>query len=205
MEQRAELVRAARQLYEIGGFTATDGNLSARISSTSFWISPTGAEKGGIVEDDFVQIDEKGRKLSGSGEPSTEWAVHLAIYRKREDIGAILHAHTPHLTAFAAAHKIPDTAILAEAELMIGGICLVPYAPPGSASLAEQIIFCGLNSGVYLLENHGAVAVGKTTEEALHRMERAEFLAKVMLLAEKIGGGIPLSKAQLQQLQQQGR
>ncbi|MBU1706970.1 class II aldolase/adducin family protein, partial [bacterium] len=91
------------------------------------------------------------------------------------------------------------------AELMIGGICLVPYAPPGSASLAEQIVFCGGNSDVYLLENHGAVAVGKTTEEALHRMERAEFLAKVMLLAEKIGGGIPLSKAQLQQLQQQGR
>ena len=204
-KQRAELIRAAKRLDEIGGFVATDGNLSARISSNSFWISPAGVEKRGILKDDFIQIDENGRKLSGQGEPSTEWAVHLAIYREREDICAILHTHTPHLTAFAAARKIPDTAILAEAELAIGRICLVPYAPPGSASLAEQIIFCGGNPGVYLLENHGAIAIGKTAKEALHRMERAEFLAKVTLLAEKIGGGIPLSKAQLQQLQQQGR
>ena len=205
MEQRAELVHAARRLDEIGGFTATDGNLSARISSNSFWISPAGVEKGEIVEDDFVQIDENGRKLSGQGEPSSEWAVHLAVYREREDICAILHTHTPHLTAFAAAHKIPDTALLAEAEFAIGGICLVPYALPSSTALAEQIIFCGGNPGVYLLENHGAIAVGKTAKEALHRMERAEFLAKVTLLAEKLGGGIPLSKSQLQQLQQQGR
>ena len=205
MEPRAELVRAARRLHEIRGFTASDGNLSARISSNSFWISPAGMEKGGIVEDDFIKIDENGRKLSGQGEPSTEWAVHLAIYRERKEIECILHAHTPHLTAFAAARKLPDTALLAEAELAIGGICLVPYAPPGSRALAERMISTGKNPGIYLLENHGTIAVGKTVEEALHRLERAEFLANVALLSEKIGGGIPLSKAQLRQLQQPGR
>ena len=205
MDQRAKLVHAARRLSEIGGFTATDGNLSARVSSNVFWISPAGVEKGSIVEADFVHIDEHGQKLSGEGEPSTEWAVHLALYRMRDDTNAVLHTHTPYLTTFAAAHRIPDTAILAEAGLAIGGICSVPYAPPGSASLAEQITHCGGNSGVYLLENHGAVAVGKTVMEALHRMERAEFLAKVSLLAEKIGGGVSLSNAQLEQLQQLGR
>ena len=204
-DTRIALVKAARRLHEIGGFPATDGNLSARGGPCLFWISRSGVEKGTIAEDAFVLIDVSGGKVDGYIKPSSEWPMHLAIYHKREDICAILHAHTPYLTAFAAARKIPDTAILAEAELAIGGICLVPYAPPGSAFLGKEMVISCATPGVYLLENHGAVAVGKTVVEALHRMERAEFLARVMLLSEKIGGGIPLSEAQIHQLRQQGR
>lgn len=199
-DPRAALVQAARHLDEMGSLPASDGNLSAKVGPQLYWISPSGKEKGQIAVDDFVLIDGSGRTVSGHGKPSSEWPMHLTIYRQRPEVHGILHAHPLHLTAFAAAHEVPDTAILAEAQLAIGGICLVPYAPPGSVFLGSEMIISCANPGVYLLENHGAVAVGRTVVEALHRMERAEFLAQVSLLSEKIGKAVPLSQQQISEL-----
>lgn len=199
-DPRAALVHAARRLSEIGGLPASDGNLSARVGPRLFWISPSGIEKRGITPDVFLLIDDSGCVTEGEGRPSSEWPMHVALYGERREVNCILHAHPPNLTAFAAAHRVPETSILAEAEAMIGEICLVPYARPGSASLGKEIIACGASPSLYLLENHGAVAVGGEVEEALHRMERAEFLAQVSLLAEKLDGAIPLSETQLAEL-----
>lgn len=199
-DPRTALVRAVRRLDEIGGLPASDGNLSARVGPRLFWISRSGSEKRGITPDDFLLIDDSGRVTKGNGKPSSEWPMHMALYGERREVNCILHAHPPGLTAFAAAHRVPKTSILAEAEAMIGEICLVPYARPGSTSLGKEIIACGASPSIYLLENHGAVAVGSEVEEALHRMERAEFLAQVSLLAEKLNGAIPLSETQLADL-----
>lgn len=204
-DPRAALVRAAQRLNEIGGLPASDGNLSARSGPGLFWISPSGIEKREIAIDDFVMIDDSGRVMDGHGRPSSEWPMHLAIYRQRAEVNCILHAHPPYLTAFAVAHKVPNPAILAEAALMVGDICLVPYALPGSSSLGREVVARGSSPGMYLLENHGAVAVGSAVGEALHRFERAEFLAHVSLLTEKTDGAVPLSEAQLAELRRQMR
>jgi len=201
-DPRNALVEAAHRLHEMGCLPASDGNFSARAERSLFWISTSGIEKGSISVDDFVLIDDAGHTVEGNGKPSSEWFLHLAIYQHRDEVNSILHAHPPYLSAFAAAHKVPDSAILAEAELAIGGICLVPYAAPGTANLATEVVTCVTPCGIYLLENHGAVAVGRETAHALHRLERAEFLARVSLLAERIGGAVPLSRAQVAELRE---
>jgi L-fuculose-phosphate aldolase len=154
-------------------------------------------EKGRIALEDFVLLDASGQTVEGRGKPSSEWPMHWAIYGHRDEVNSILHAHPPYLTAFAAAHRVPDMTILAEAQLAIGEIHLVPYAAPGSASLGREIVAKSTRAGVYLLENHGVVAVGREVDEALHRLERAEFLARVSLLSEKIGGAVPLGEPEL--------
>jgi len=205
MDPRAALVHAAHRLREMECLPASDGNLSVRAGPNLFWISPSGIEKGRIVIEDLVLLDSSGQVLEGRGKPSSEWPMHWAIYNHRVEVNSILHAHPPYLTAFAAAHRVPDTAILAEAQLAIGEIHLVPYAAPGSASLGREIVAKSTRAGVYLLENHGAVAVGREVEEALHRLERAEFLARVNLLADKLGGAMPLSETEVIRLQQRRR
>ncbi|MFH1010703.1 MAG: class II aldolase/adducin family protein [bacterium] len=202
MDPRAALVRAAHRLREMECLPASDGNLSARSGPSLFWISPSGVEKGRIAADDFVLLDASGQTIEGRGKPSSEWPMHWAIYCQRNEVNSILHAHPPFLTAFAAAHRVPDLAILAEAHLAIGEIHLVPYAAPGSASLGREIVAKSTRAGIYMLENHGAVAVGREVDEALHRLERAEFLARVSLLTEKIGGAVPLSEAEVVRLRQ---
>jgi len=201
-DPRIALIEAARRLHEMGCLPASDGNFSARADRKLFWITQSGIEKGKISIDDFVLIDDAGRAIEGHGKPSSEWFLHIAIYEHRDEVNSILHAHAPYLTAFAAAHKVPDTAILAEAELAIGGICLISYAPPGTTNLATQVAACTTQCGIYLLENHGVVAVGRDTAHALHRLDRAEFLAKVSLLAQEMGGAVPLSRAQVAELRE---
>jgi L-fuculose-phosphate aldolase len=191
-DPRAALVRAAHKLYETGCLPATDGNFSARTESNRFWISTSGAEKGQIAVADFVLIDASGQIVEGEGKPSSEWQMHSAIYEQRLEVNTILHAHPPNLTAFAAAHKVPDLAILAEAVLTISEIRLIPYAAPGTSELGRELAARASRPGVYLLENHGAVALGSDVGDTLHRLERAEFLARVTLLAERIGGTVPL-------------
>ncbi len=201
-DPRIALIEAARRLHEMGCLPASDGNFSARVDRKLFWITQSGIEKGRASIDDFILIDDAGRAIEGHGKPSSEWRLHIAIYEHRDEVNSILHAHPPYLTAFAAAHKVPDTAILAEAELTIGGICLVRHAQPGTAALATEIVTCTVKPGIYLLENHGIVAVGRETTQAVHRLERAEFLVKVSLLAQEIGGAVPLSRDQVAELRE---
>jgi L-fuculose-phosphate aldolase len=84
---------------------------------------------------------------------------------------------------------------------LVGPIVLVDYRPPGSEELAQALLSANANTGVYLLANHGAVAVGASVRKALYRLERAEFLAHVEWLAVALGGGVPLNAASIRELQ----
>jgi ribulose-5-phosphate 4-epimerase/fuculose-1-phosphate aldolase len=93
--------------------------------------------------------------------------------------------------------------LLTEACAFVGPIALVDYRPPGSEELARAVLAAGTDAGVYLLSNHGAVAVGVSVREALHRLERAEFLAHVEWLAAALGGGVPLSADEIRKQQRE--
>ncbi|MBU0509742.1 class II aldolase/adducin family protein [bacterium] len=193
-----ELIHAAAVLHRARCLPATDGNLSARLDQRRVVITKAGIEKRELVENSFV--------VTSLDEPipehvSSEWPMHRAIYLARSDVGCILHVHAPFLSSFAIAGHIPDVNLLTETQLLIGQITLVPFAVPGSNALAESLLAQSPTANVYLLANHGVVAVGQTAAIALHRLERAEFLAEISIHAAAIGGGIPLNAAQISELE----
>lgn len=81
--------------------------------------------------------------------------------------------------------------------MAIGEIALVPFCLPGTAEVGDCALASSPSAMVYLLANHGAVAVGSSVLDALHRLERAEFLARVAWQCEFVGGGLPLTAQQL--------
>jgi L-fuculose-phosphate aldolase len=147
-----------------------------------------------------LTVDLAGRLLSGSGRATTELPMHLAIYRRREDVGAIVHAHPPFATAFAVAGIPLDRPILAEAVLLLGPVPLVAYAPPSTQELAEAVAGAAAGASALLLANHGAVALAETLEQAVIRMETLEHLARVSLLARLLGRESALSAAEVERL-----
>jgi len=193
-----ELLHAARVLDRAGFLPASDGNLSARGDDGRVFITRSDVEKRALTEDGFVALSLDCESSPGA---SSEWPMHRALYRARPDVRSVLHVHSPFLTAFACAHRIPSVNLLAESCASVGPIVLVDYRPPGSEELAQALLSAGANAGVYLLANHGAVAVGAKVREALHRLERAEFLAHVEWLAAALGGGLPLSADVIRELQ----
>jgi L-fuculose-phosphate aldolase len=93
--------------------------------------------------------------------------------------------------------------LLAETCAHVGPILLVDYQPPGSEQLAQALLSVDEKANVYLLANHGAVAVGTSVRQALHRLERAEFCAHVEWLATALGGGVPLEASHIRDLQRE--
>lgn len=191
------LQQAAAVLNHIHCLPAADGNFSVRLNGGSILITKSGIEKRALSDDSFIELrfDQTQRR-----EASTEWPLHRQIYLHRPEVGCVLHVHAPFLTAFAAAHRIPDAAILTEAVAVIGEMALIPFAVPGTDKLGGNLIYTAPRAMLYLLTNHGAVAVGESVEDALHRLERAEFLAATEYRSMSLGGPKPLTETQLTEL-----
>ena len=194
MSFRNELIRAAKVLAEFDCLPATDGNLSARLSDSRILLTKTGIEKRTLSASGLVEVDLTD---DSPQEVTSEWPMHRLIYRNRTDVNCILHVHSPGLTAFAAARKLPDMKLLTEAAMAIGEMALVPYAQPGTDEMGTKLLDKSATASVYLLSNHGALSVGTTVTEALHRLERAEFLARVELSAKLLGGAVSLKPDEL--------
>lgn len=181
---RLEIIEAGRRLHDRGLITASQGNISVR-NSLGLLVTASGVSKGALTPSLVLDTDLEGR-ASGPG-VSSEIRMHVAIYRRRPDVRAVVHAHPPAATAFAVTGLALDSAVLAESVLLLGRVPLVPYAAPSTPALAEMVGEAMLEAQAALLANHGAVSVGETLEQALHRMETLEHLARVTLLAKVLG------------------
>ncbi len=194
---RAVLVSSGRRLDALGFAPATDGNVSARLGTDRFLLTPAGMEKGSLAPEDLIVVDLAGRVVEGEGRPSTETPMHLLCYRKRGDVGGVVHAHPPVATAFAAAGAPLDAPVMPEIVLTVGPVPLVPYATPGTEELARALEPWIDHHDAFLLASHGVLTLGRDVREALHRMERVEHLAKVTLAARLLGGPRALTDAQV--------
>ncbi len=192
------ICRAGRRLAERGLIAGAEGNLSARCAVDRVLVTPAARGKGELEPGDLVEVDLDGR-ARGGGQPSTELALHLAILVARPDVGAVVHAHPPAATGFAAAGVALDGAFLPELAAL-GSVGLVPYAAPGTAALAEAVRPYATRHEALLLANHGAVTMGRTAEEAEQRMESLEQGARILLVARLLGGAGRLAPAELERL-----
>ncbi len=181
---RTLLVSYAKKLAALGLITGSEGNLSLR-QGQKVYTTPTGAFKGDLLPQEIVEIDLEGR-VSAGGQPSSEVLLHLAIYKNREDVKAVVHAHPPYTLALDLAEKDLSTPYLAEAAIFLPRIVRIPFAPPGSKELVNLFEPHVREAEVFILSRHGAVTLGKDLHEALNRMCILEKVARVLWLAYAI-------------------
>jgi L-fuculose-phosphate aldolase len=143
--------------------------------------------------------------VEGAHPPSSEYPFHRAIYDRRPDIGAILHAHPAALVSFSLVRKIPDTSILPQARAVCGAVGLAPYAMPGSEELGRNLAEAfGSGFDCVLLENHGVATGGRTLLEAFQRFETLDFCARTLVNAGSLGPARSLEPAEIA-LSEQGK
>ena len=200
IETRKEILRVCRKLDALGFVPATDGNVSARLDGKRILITPSLLRKGDVRESQLLATDMAGKVLAGRGRPSSEIKMHLYAYKMRPDVKAIVHAHPPFATAFAAAGLDLTAPLLPEVVLTVGPVPLAKYATPSTEEVPRSIAPFIKKHQALLLANHGVLALGQNLEEALQRMERVEHLAKISFLALILGRPKHLNKIQLQGL-----
>jgi L-fuculose-phosphate aldolase len=199
---REAIVRVCRRLYTAGLIAGQDGNVSVRCGDGRILVTPSGLSKVDVEPDDLVVLDGEGRHLAGDRQASSEVAVHLRIYARRADVGAVVHAHPPTATGFAVAGEGLAADVLPELILLMGSVPLVPYATPGTTALADQFEPFLADHEAFLMANHGATTVGPTVAIAHQRMESVEHAAKILLTARVLGRTDRLSREQVRALEE---
>lgn len=197
---RREITYAGRRLWQNGLVAHTDGNISARLDNEWILITPSGVNKGALKPHQILKVHLREGIVDGNGKPSVETPLHLEIYRTRPDVNAVVHAHPPYATAFAAAGIALTEPVFPEMIVRFGEIPLVPYATPGTERLAELVAEALVDHDAALLQNHGAITVGRTVEEACGLMEALEWTAKGLWLAKALGNVVQLTPSEIARL-----
>lgn len=183
-----EIIDVGKNLYNKNFVAGNDGNISTRLTKDQILITCTGISKGRIREEDIVHMDISGRIISGNKKPSSEYKMHLKIYELRPDVCGIIHAHPPKATAFAVAGISIDYVSLPEVILSLGNIAFAEYGTPTTDELPKNVAKVISESDTIILQNHGAVAVGKSVMDAYFKMETLEHTCAVSLYARFLGG-----------------
>jgi len=194
--EKALVLATALKLVEKGLVLGKAGNVSQRLVSLGgndlLVITPTSRYYDSLIEDDMPVVDLDGRVVDGKLAPSSELKLHLAVYRARRDVGAVVHTHSVHASALAIA-RVGIPAVLEEEVALLGGeIKVAEYGASGSEELARNAVRALGDRNAVILANHGAVGVGRTLHEALDSCELVEKAAHVYLLSLTAGAVHPL-------------
>ncbi len=201
-QHRDEIVRFGKMLQQTGLVAATDGNLSVRLENGNVLCTPTLMSKGLMEPEDLVMVDPSGDKVNGSRGVSSEIAMHLLIYRLRPDVGAVVHAHPPTATGYAAAGIALDRALCSEIIVTLGSVPLASYETPGTQELAEALAPLVAEHDAILMANHGVVTCGADLLTAYMNMETVEHFAKIALVTHLLGKQQPLSDQHVDKLRE---
>jgi len=197
---REEIVRFGRMLHERCFVAAMDGNLSIRLKNDRILVTPTGLSKGAMKPADMVVVDLEGNRVAGHRNVTSEIGMHLLIYRMRSDVDAIVHAHPPTATGFAAAGIPLTEPLVCEVVMGLGCIPLARYGTPGTSELAQTLEPYVPSYDAILMSNHGVVTYADTLERAYMKMETVEHFAQIALVTHLLGRQQPLKQVEIEKL-----
>lgn len=200
---RQELVAVCKRLYDKDLIAAGDGNVSMKLDAERVLVTPSGFHKGFLKPEDLIITDLAGKRLKGLHKPSSEFLMHEACYAERPDIGAVVHAHPPISVALSLAGLAASMSdcVLSETCLLLGPILTVPYSTPTTSEVPDVLRPYLRQANALILDRHGALTLGRTLDEAWHRMEAMEHAAKIIHAAHAVGRVAPLPAAEVNKLQ----
>lgn len=196
-----DLLDACRRLHAGGLLAASDGNLSVRLPDGRIAMTPRGVPKARVKVEELAFLALDGTILAGH--PSSERAMHLAIYNAVPEAQAVVHAHPPTAIAWTLARpglrELPSDG-LPEVILAAGRIPIVPMVLPGTEAMGTSLLPFLPAHRLLILARHGGLCWGEHLDEAVGGLERLEQVATILWKAETLGGAQPLSAPELEEL-----
>ena len=180
-KERKQVADFMVRLYDRGLTTISGGNISL-LCGEHVLMTPSGLDKGRLKAKHIVVMTRKGENLTPGLKPTMEKDMHLAIYRNKPGVRAVVHAHPLTATAFTSTDQAISTDMLGELYALLREPGRVGYATMGTDGLAEQVGAAAKDYRVILLDNHGVLSTGQDLLEAFDRIELLEIAAKTTLI-----------------------
>src|SRR5438128_550894 len=197
---REEICEIGRRLYNKGFAAANDGNITIRLNDREVLCTPTMVSKGFMKPEDICKVDYEGKQLAGTRKRTSEVLLHLAVYKTRPDVNAVVHCHPPHATAFAVAQEPIPKCILPEVEVFLGEVPMARYETPGTHKFAETIIPYVKDCNTIILANHGTATFRPNLESAYFNSEIIDAYCRILILARQLGRVNYFTEAQVREL-----
>ncbi|WP_428490106.1 class II aldolase/adducin family protein [Rhodopila sp.] len=201
-DQVAWLYKAAAARGLIVG---SAGNVSAR-TKPGMLITPSGADPESLAAADLVPVTMQGvahdQAVPSSARPSSEWAMHAAVYAACPEAAFIVHSHADACTALAClGSPLPAFHYLV---VQFGGdqVRCAPYVTFGTQALADHAARAIAGRSACLLANHGMIVCGRSSQHALSQAVLLETLCRQYLLALSAGTPRLLTEPQMRDAQE---
>ena len=189
--ERTAVVQAAQQLLRLGLVAATSGNVSMRLEGDEkeglIAVTPAGTDYQTMTPEDIVVVDYDVDVIEGDTVPSSESLTHVAVYKARSDISAVIHTHSIYASVLAVA-GVPLPPILDELVAYLGGpVEVAEYGFPSTEDLGEKAIQAMGERNAVFIRNHGVLAAGRDMPDALRACELVERAAQIYIQARALG------------------
>ncbi|TQF74880.1 class II aldolase/adducin family protein [Rhodococcus spelaei] len=183
-QARTSVATVARELANEGLVLGSAGNVSVRLDDR-IAVTATGARFETLTPEQVTLVDLDGRVVDGELAPTSELDLHLEIYR-RYGAGAVVHTHAP--TCVAVTCVTDELPVVHYQMLTVGGaVKVAPFAPFGSAELADYVAEALEGKTAALLANHGTVTYGADLTAAMDATRLLEWAATVYWRARSMG------------------
>ena len=199
---RRQMCEIGRRIWLRGLCAGCDGNHSVRMGANRVLCTPTGMSKGFLKPHNLCVVDMEGRQLAGHRKPTTEILMHLAIFKARPDVRAVVHSHPPPATAIAISGASLPTGIYPEVETFLGAVPTVRYVLPGDHRLARAILPCLRDTNTLILQNHGTVTFDVDLEQAYLKLEVVDAYARMVLMLQQLGSVRRLTQREMAEILQ---
>lgn len=187
LEERESISNYGREMVEQGLTKGTGGNISARVEGDHMAISPSGVAYADITANDIPVLNPAEETVIGSLKPSAEHSMHMQVYRERNDVGGVVHNHSPYASTFAS---ISEPIKASHYLIAFAGneVPIAEYETYGTEELGTVAVeTLGDEYNACLLENHGVLAVGDDVATAFEIALMVEYCAQIHYQARTIG------------------
>ena len=189
--ERTVVVQAAQQLLRLGLVAATSGNVSLRLEGDDkeglIAMTPASTDYDTMTPEDIVVVDYDVDVIEGDTVPSSESLTHVAVYKARSDISAVIHTHSIYASVLAVA-GVPLPPILDELVAYLGGpVEVAEYGFPSTEDLGEKAIQAMGERNAVFIRNHGVLAAGRDMPDALRACELVERASQIYIQARALG------------------
>lgn len=181
------VIKVSKYLFKRKLVSGKAGNVSARFKDNGMdvvAITPTMKSLGSLKEEDVILLDMSGNNLT-KGTPSSEINLHLSIYKEKDDIGGIVHTHSPFATGFAFSDKRIKR-LEGFGKITSPYLADIDYIKPGTQKLADSAAKALKDEDVLILKKHGVVSTGESVNEACSLAEFVEDIAKTQFISHTL-------------------
>ncbi len=191
-----QIIEAAKRIYTLGLNRGSSGNLSCRAEKKGFLITTSGSSFENLLEENIVTMSNDGKVIDGEN-PSSEWRIHMDLYKARPDFDAIVHTHSKYASVLACLRKeLPSFHYMVA---IAGGenVRCCPYALFGTKELSENVIESMVDRRACLMSNHGLVVGSSSLSNAIYIADEVESLCEQYVQALSTGKVHLLTSSQM--------